>query len=306
MPDAVSIARTIPNRAGTVTFEQSENYRAYHWVPDPVVCPECDGKGRDYTRSAAGRKCPAGCVDGMLSKRRRLTSVTTLIGGILEKPGLVPWGEAAGARGAIEAVRLGFLDPEYEGAADMAPGIVRANRLGADAARDQAATRGLTAHDLLQSYLEHGEVPNPADHHPDHHGYIRAASRWLLHASPEPEAIETIVADPDAGYAGRLDLVARINGERVLADFKTSANGSVWNAAHLQLGLLERGMLWCGDGPVDRRVVVALSSSGEFREAEGLATPEVVDAAISFARLLRPITSACERGNRVERQAVAA
>ena len=315
----VVLERHIPSLNGTLRFESAKagtlmengearraDHRAYHWIPDPVECRECGGTGRLFDRSAAGRRCPAGCVDGVLSKRVRLTSVTTLLSAISEKPGLVPWGENAGSRGTVRAIKLGLLDPFVEGAEDMAINVVRANRLGADAARDDAAARGLNSHALIQGFLEDGTVPSLGDHPEDQWGYIRALSSWLLAARPEPEATELMVCDPTAGYGGRLDLIARIDGKRTLVDFKTSEKGKLWEGGHFQLGLLERGMRVCGDGEVDRRVLVALAADGSFREMEGRVSPPAVEATLVYAGFAKEVRSACERANRVEREAARA
>lgn len=233
-------------------------------------------------------------------KRRRLTSVTTLLNAILPAGGLVQWAEAAGAEGAIEAVRRGLLDPRFDGAVDMAADVVRANRLGADAARDKATTRGTDTHGMLEAFLLKGEVPSILTHQP----YARALSGWLLKADPQPELIEHIVCDPDAGYAGRLDLVARIDGRRTLVDLKTSAKGYAYPKGHLQLGLLARAMLVCGDGEVEGRMLVVLCEDGSFAEVEGVASADLVGAACEYAGLLRPVTGVCEKANRLAREAV--
>jgi len=233
-------------------------------------------------------------------ERVRVTSVTTILDAILPKPGLSPWAEARGSEGAVEAVRAGEIDPD--GCADPV-GIVRRLRLGADRARDDAADRGLNTHGILERYMVTGAAPNPAEHPEAHHGYIRGATRWLLHADPEPTAVEELVASPDDGYAGRMDLRAIIGGLLTSVDFKTQEKGYIYPGGHLQLGLYERGAIACGDEPADRLLVVVVAADGSFREMAADHHDDVIDSALDFYQRVKPINSACESANRIEREA---
>ncbi len=235
-------------------------------------------------------------------ERRRLISVTTILDAICPKGALPRWAEARGIEGAVEAVRIGEIDPhtvEPEAAIDR----VRALRLGADRARDEAAGRGLNIHALLEDYLRTGSAPSLADHPAEHAGYIQAFVRWLLHANPEPEAIEELVCSPEDGYAGRLDLVARHGPLRIMWDAKTQAKGGIYDGAHCQLKLYERAYVRCGGEPPDLRKVVVFAEDGAYREMECAATDRTVEAALDWWRELAPVTSSCESANRVERKA---
>lgn len=239
---------------------------------------------------------------GSGNKRTRLPSVTTFLNAVLPKD-LTRWAEEQGILGAHEAHRQGIIGTANTG--EEAVEGVRSFKLGADAARDRAATRGTSAHTLVEEYLQTGEPPNPADHPPEFHGYLRALTRWLLDNDPEPVAVEQLVADPDAGYAGRVDLRARINGALVTVDFKTSARGQVYNAAHLQLAMYERAAVWCGDPPADELRIVGFAEDGRYREMECLATAESVEAALWWYHSVKPITSGCESHNRRVRKEAA-
>lgn len=233
--------------------------------------------------------------------RVRLPSVSTILDAISPKPGIPPWAEARGIEGTIEAIRRGELDP-HDPAVD-AVGTVRALRLGADRARDVAAERGVNVHALLESYMASGEAPDPSEHPPEHWGYIQALVRWILKAEPEPVQVEELVASPEDGYAGRMDLVARFGERTGAVDFKTQANAGIYESAHAQLALYWRGHDACGGEPIDFGQVVVLAEDGGFREMELAATPATVDAALDYWREMRPITSACESGNRFEKRA---
>jgi hypothetical protein len=218
-----------------------KDHRAYYFTPASSECGPCDGSGRVAgKRPNTTKQCPGCKGTGDPGRRTRKTSVTTALDAICPKPGLQPWYEARGIEGAIEAVRLGLIDPFDPASAAMAVDMVRSRRLGADRARDDAADRGLNVHACLEHYMLTGEPPNPADHPVEHWGYLRALTRALLLLDPEPVAVEQLVCHPEDGYAGRLDLRARINGRLTTVDAKTQERGGIYMAAHAQVNLYER------------------------------------------------------------------
>lgn len=233
-------------------------------------------------------------------RRTRVPSVTTLLDAIIPKPGIVPWAEARGIEGAVEAVRRGEIDP----ATVLDPvEAVRALRLGADAAKDEAATRGVDVHALLEAYALDGVAPNPADFPASHAGYIQALARWLVKARPEPTQVEQLVYSAAHGYAGRLDLRASIDGVDTLVDLKTQRSAGIYEGAHVQAAMYALAATECGDPEPQRTIIVVLAEDGAFREMDCLAGPEQVKAALEWCAMVRPIQSACAQRNRVEKEA---
>ena len=234
-------------------------------------------------------------------KRTRLPSVSTVLDAILPKPGLPPWAEARGIEGAVRAIQAGHLLAECDPAEAVA--AVRRHKLGADRARDEAASRGISVHDLLREFMETGSPPRLADHPVEYHGYIAGLSKWLIHAKPEPVAVEEMVVNPEQGYAGRTDLVATVGGSRTRYDLKTQERCGIYESAHVQVKLYDRAARSCGDEPADLLKVVVVAADGEYREMACAADDATVDAALAWWRLVRPITSVCESANRAERKA---
>lgn len=276
------------------------DHRAYYLTPG-CGCNGCEGGGRvPGKRDGTTKQCPA--CRGTGAKRTRLPSVTTLLDAICPKPGIPPWAEARGIEGAIEAVRLGLIDPHDPASVEMAVGLVRSNRLGADRARDEAAGRGLNVHACLEHYMRTGSPPDPSTEPVEHWGYLQAMTRWLLKVDPEPEgaAIEQLVAHPELGYAGRLDLRARCGGLLVTFDAKTQERGGIYIGAHLQVNLYERAEVRCGGEPADLLKVVVFAANGEYREMAADHRPELIDAALDFYREAKPVDSLCASHNRVE------
>ncbi len=278
---------------------RSRDHRAYYLTAHGPCPAGCDEGREPGARPGTTRKCKT-CGGTGQPKRRQLISVTTLIGQITPKAGLMPWAEARGIEGAVEAVRRGLIDPADE-AADVVR-VVRGAGLGADRARDQAADRGLDVHACLERYMLTGEPPRLQDHPVEHAGYVRALALWLDVVQPEPVSVEEVVCDPDAGYAGRYDLVAKVDGQVGLFDAKTSERGGIYDAAHLQLALRRRAMVASGDGMVDFGRVVLFAADGSWRMMDQAADDGLVDAAVDFAHRLGPVTALCERENRQARR----
>lgn len=239
--------------------------------------------------------------------RQRVESVTTMCDRILPKDGLPPWSERQGIRGTLEAIRRGLITPDTPD--DVAVAIVRGNHLGADSARDEAADRGLNLHRLLEEYMLFAQVPNPADHPVPHRPFIRGLVKWLIQYDPEPEAVELLVADPDEGYAGRLDLLARVRVKGrprlILVDLKTQEKGAIYEAAHVQVQLYRRAEERHGQYQIEGALIVVVDGHGNFREMDAIADGELADRALAYYRPIKRVTAACDQVNRVVRKVYA-
>lgn len=285
---------------------RQQDYRAYYLRPAAETCEPCEGTGRRYERSQKGRKCELCAGTGNRSRRGRLPSVSTIVGAIVDKPGIPPWSEARGIEGTIAAIRAGKLDP-YDETIDPVK-VVRGLRLGADARRDASADRGLNVHACLEHYLRTRKPPNPVDHPPEHRGYLRGLTRWLLMRRPVPVAIEDLVCSPSLGYAGRLDLRAVVKdplgGELLYTfDAKTQENGYIYEGAHAQVNLYERAAVESGARPADRLAVVVFAADGRYREDAADHEPELVTDALAWYQRRKPIAAHCEANNRIQREA---
>lgn len=236
--------------------------------------------------------------------RQRVESVTTICDRILPKDGLSTWSERQGIRGALEALRRGLLHPHTTD--DDAVQIVRRNHLGADSARDEAADRGLNIHRLLEEYMLFAQVPNPADHPEPHRPFIRGLVKWLIHCNPEPEQVEMLVADPDEGYAGRLDLLARVKVKGkprlLLCDLKTQERGAIYESAHVQVQLYRRAEDRHGEHKIQGALIVVVDGQGGFREMDVIADADLADRALAYYRPIKRVTAACESVNRIVRK----
>lgn len=214
---------------------------------------------------------------------------------VLDKPALLDWAEGCGAKGAAQLAAQGELD-----GVDIAdvPGLVRLHGLGKDAARDKGADRGTIVHQVLQSWATDGKTPKLGDFEAHIRGFVQGLSRWLLKAQPEPTAVETIVGHADHGYAGRMDLRARIDGTDTIVDLKTNPKGRVYPEAHLQAVGYDLAAQACGMPPAGRIVIVAAGEDGTFEEVDGLAEYDDWLNVLACAKSVRALHSACQRQRR--------
>jgi hypothetical protein len=200
-------------------------------------------------------------------ERFPVVSVTSALK-VIDKPQLVGWAERMGAEGALRLERRGSLVYPDGGHLPIPEAIrvVRETGEGADAKKDAGGDRGNALHEALRSYCEVGDVPKIKDFDPAVRGYVQSLCGWLLRDKPEPVLVEQVVGSPEQGFAGRFDLLAKIDSEFVLTDLKTSARP--YPEQHLQIAAYLFGLEECY--PVheeiyaDRGMIVLLGSDGAF------------------------------------------
>lgn len=127
----------------------------------------------------------------------------------------------------------------------------------------KAADTGSTAHDLFER-LARGERVGRV--HPDMAQYARHFAAFLDEQQPEFLHLEETIWSDQYGYAGSFDAIARIDGETVILDWKTTRSG-VHEDVALQLKAYSRA---------DRMI---LAASGE-----SIPVPAVDAAAVLHVR----------------------
>lgn len=256
-----------------------------------------DGRWVEFTE--APRRGYKLCGDD--AKPVKLVSVTTALG-VLNRPALIRWSEARGAAGALAAVRLGELHPDTHHD-DQAIDVVRILGLGADAAKQQAADRGLDVHDALETYCRTSELPSPQDMKIEARPYMRGLARMLAALDPDPIHVERIICHPGLSYAGRMDLLAAIDGRRTLLDLKTSKSGRGFPEAHAQSVGYAAAEESLGEPWPDRIIVVGVSPNGGFCVDECAAPPDAFERILGVYRLLAEIRKPLEAAARAAKKA---
>jgi hypothetical protein len=146
----------------------------------------------------------------------RLWSVTTLLKEGIPAPALLGWAVKVTAEWAVDNADAIFVtaQSDREAAIDM----VKRCRFRQAA---QAAARGTDVHKVAESYA----LGAPIDHDPSITPYVDQYRRFLDDHQPEFEAAECSVFNLTYHYAGTLDAIVTLGGQRCVLDMKTTAKG---------------------------------------------------------------------------------
>ncbi len=167
---------------------------------------------------------------------QRVPSVTTVLD-IIAKPALGPW-YAKEERRYFETAMLevlsrpGARDPEYVLAA-VAAAVTGVK--AADREKQKAAAIGTAVHaDIEWALRRHlGEDAGPEPRLPEAAAWaVESWKDWARSVDLEPIAIERTVYCLDCGYAGTLDLYARVKGILTVLDWKSGK--AIYPEAFLQ------------------------------------------------------------------------
>jgi hypothetical protein len=167
---------------------------------------------------------------------QRLPSVTTVLD-IIAKPALGPW-YAKQERRYFETAMLevlsrpGARDPEYvlAAVADAVTGVKAADR-----EKQKAAAIGTAVHAGIEWKLRQqlGEDAGPEPRLPEAAAWaVESWKDWARSVNLEPLAIERAVYCLECGYAGTLDLYARVKGVLTVLDWKSGK--AIYPEAFLQ------------------------------------------------------------------------
>src|SRR5215469_15665521 len=189
-------------------------------MPGPTATPPAQGdRARFYT------------IHG-----RQLPSVTTILD-VIAKPALGPW-YAKEERRYFEAAMLEILarpgarDPEYvlSAVAEAVTGVKAADR-----ERQKAAAIGTAIHAGIEWHLrtQLGEDAGPEPRLPEAAIWgVESWKDWAQNVDLQPLAIERAVYCELCGYAGTLDLYARVAGVLSVIDWKSGK--AIYPEAFLQ------------------------------------------------------------------------
>lgn len=156
---------------------------------------------------------------------QRIPGVTTLLSEGMPKPALVGWGIKSVAEYAIDHWDE-LADAEISERLKTLKGAPYADR-------DKAARRGTEVHALAEQLVNGEEVDVP----PELAGHVASYVDFLDTWKPEPVLVEATVYNLKIGFAGTLDLIARVpDGRTLLMDLKTNRSGIYGETAY-QLAL---------------------------------------------------------------------
>jgi hypothetical protein len=200
---------------------------------------------------------------------RQLPSVTTVLE-VIAKPALGPW-YAKEERRQLETALLEVLVQQGPADREAYKAFVLEQLAGAitgvkaaDRARELAATIGTAVHAGIEWHLrtQLGEDAGAEPLLPEAAAWaVESWKDWAKSVALEPLALERVVYCEDCGYAGTLDLYARVKGIPTVLDWKTGR--AIYPEALLQarvsaaLAALPRGPEPSPPGERFRRAVLS-------------------------------------------------
>lgn len=210
-------------------------------------------------------------------------SVTTIIEGGLPKQALIRWAAKATAEFAVANI-----DEVAVMAAKNTFSAVDWCKKAPWRERDAAGEQGTDIHNWAEAYV-HGQDPAPPPK--AQQAYVDGFLAFLDDWRPSYEMTESTVYSCRFGYAGTLDAIATINGERWLLDYKSGK--SVHNEVSLQLAAYRHAdFVGMADGTeepvplVDRCGVLHLTPDGYH-----LIPVQAGEAELRFFRYVREVRS---------------
>ena len=148
-----------------------------------------------------------------LKNNERVIGVTTAIGRFKDSGALLWWAFAQG-----KLAEQGLIDSLYD-------------------KRDEAASAGTLAHEMVEAYIRGGGIPDMSEHSEEvleqaRRGY-KNYRNWEKMNNIEVIEQEVSLVSERYGYGGTLDGVFSINGELALGDWKTAKGVYTDNLAQL-------------------------------------------------------------------------
>jgi hypothetical protein len=182
----------------------------------------------------------------------RYPSVTTILSAIA-KPQLLPW--AAGLERTLVSSTAADLYAEHLATPATLTRAAYLTRLQTRLGPARAHTTALaTAGDIgsechrliewtMRTALGAYAGPKPAARGAAYVA-LRAFEAWATSVSLKPMLLERVIHSSVYGYAGTLDLLARVNGVVTVIDFKSSRK--IYSEAHLQVAAYQAALVGMG------------------------------------------------------------
>ncbi len=189
----------------------------------------------------------------------------TTVTDVLDKPALVKWKREQVAQAAIAHAERLLADREA-GNADAAVAFLLAVR---DEGRN-SRERGSRIHAALEAVLRREQIVVDARDR----AAIDGARTWLNERKVQPIEVEAYLINETVGFGGTCDLIAEIEGEVWLLDWKTSktvawANGKVYDELRLQLAAYARAEFIARLGDPERYQLPEITRYGIVHVTDG-------------------------------------
>jgi hypothetical protein len=220
---------------------------------------------------------------------REVVSCSTITG-ILDKPGLVHWGEEMGVKGMQELIVRGYVDLETvsKWSVEMIRDVMKQKGLRHWQMRDKAGKRGTSVHKALEGWAMSGNIVDPELFPAEEQGYVVGVNRFIHESGLVPLKSEVIVASLLHGFAGRFDLFGKIpepvkistkltradiehrslvHPDTFLVDLKTSSG--VFEEYHLQVAGYQGACIESGYEKPNQTAILRVSDTGKYEFVPG-------------------------------------
>ncbi len=189
----------------------------------------------------------------------------TTVTDVLDKPALTKWHRTQVAEAAIRHAERLIVDRDA-GDVDAAVAYLLNLRNEGTEGRD----RGTRIHAALESVLR--REPYALD--PRDEPAVAGARAWLNTRGVRPIEVEAFLINETAGYGGTCDLIAEIDGETWLLDWKTSKtvawpSGQVYDEMRLQLAAYAHAEFSAKVGDPERYPIPAITRFGIVPVTDG-------------------------------------
>jgi hypothetical protein len=213
---------------------------------------------------------------------------------VIGKPALINWAANTERALVMDAAADLYLDlaktppmsrPAYVVTLQGRLGKVKAHKRE----MDKAAEIGTQAHELIEwnirRALDQKVGPEPRVVDAAQWAFM-AFSDWAGKVNLKPTFIEQTVFSREYGYAGTMDLLAEVNGQKTLVDFKTSK--AVYNEAHLQTAAYRYALKEMGHIESDvPGLILRLPKLETDPEFEVVESPATADLMPTFAAVIQ-------------------
>jgi len=177
-------------------------------------------------------------------------SVTTVIGDMVPKPGLVRWQVEQGIKACLSNPIM---------AEESMDDYVRRMFRASEEYRDRAADMGTAIHAAIADMLR-GKTVTGASHGMQATFVAREVTTWMNENDYRCEMPEHTFVAPTLGFAGTADWLGWHNDKRTIVDFKTQeGSSSFYDEYAIQLAGYARGL---GEVEADRVSLIADRSTG--------------------------------------------
>ena len=189
----------------------------------------------------------------------------TTVTDVLDKPALTKWHREQVAQAAIAAAERLIADRE-SGNVEAAIAYLLATRNEGTNGRD----RGSRIHAVLESVCRREPLSIEDRDMPA----VAGARAWLNAHQVKPLEVEAFLINETVGFGGTCDLIAEIDGEIWLLDWKTSKSvawpsGNVYDEMRLQLAAYSRAEFVARSDDPERYPLPAITRFGILHVTDG-------------------------------------